>query len=610
MDEILGKAKTVRELLSGTKYSIDYYQREYKWGAKQVAELIRDLTSKFLEDYERGHSREQVEQYGHYFLGSIIISRKNNMNYIIDGQQRLTSLTLLLIYLQNLQQGGEGQVNVEELIFSEKYARKSFNIDVEERTACMEALFEQRSFDDTEQTESVRNTQERYRDIEEQFPEELKSEALPYFVDWLIENVHLVVITAFSDNDAYTIFETMNDRGLSLSPVDMLKGYLLANIEGSDRRTEANNLWKKRVSQLADWDKGEDANLFKNWLRSQYAQSIRERKAGAQPEDFDRIGTEFHRWVRDNHEAIGVTDSEGYFAFIMREFKFYSHQYLRLLDASWKLTGGLEHVYYNTQLGFTLQHLLLLAPLKPDDSDDVVDTKIRIVARFLDILLTRRLWNFRRIGYTTMQYAMYLVMKDIRGKPPKELAATLRRRLDDQEETFDTDYPYYLHQQNRRYIHHLLARITDYIERGSGAPGRYEEYVTKSGKNRYEVEHIWSDHPEWHEDEFNHPHEFSEYRNRIGGLLLLPKSFNASYGDLPYEDKLEHYYSQNILAQTLYPKCYSHSPGFLRFKELSGLPFQAHKEFKKADLDARQKLYREIAKKIWNPELVDEEVVR
>ena len=46
------------------------------------------------------------------------------------------------------------------------------------------------------------------------FPDELRGEALPFFVDWLMENVHLVEITAYSDDDAYTIFETMNDRGL------------------------------------------------------------------------------------------------------------------------------------------------------------------------------------------------------------------------------------------------------------------------------------------------------------------------------------------------------------------------------------------------------------
>ena len=52
MREILGKAKTVRELLKGVKYSIDYYQREYKWHEKQVHELVDDLSNKFLEEHD------------------------------------------------------------------------------------------------------------------------------------------------------------------------------------------------------------------------------------------------------------------------------------------------------------------------------------------------------------------------------------------------------------------------------------------------------------------------------------------------------------------------------------------------------------------------------
>lgn len=45
----------------------------------------------------------------------------------------------------------------------------------------------------------------------------------------------------------------------------------------------------------------------------------------------------------------------------------------------------------------------------------------------------------------------------------------------------------------------------------------------------YEIEHIWADHPQRHTNEFSHPSDLAEHRNRIGGLLLLPKSFNASY---------------------------------------------------------------------------------
>ncbi|MGO8610173.1 hypothetical protein ACC848_45315, partial [Rhizobium johnstonii] len=53
-----GVAKTIAEVLEKKKYSIDYYQLEYKWEAKQLAELIADLTGKFLQIYDGKHSRK------------------------------------------------------------------------------------------------------------------------------------------------------------------------------------------------------------------------------------------------------------------------------------------------------------------------------------------------------------------------------------------------------------------------------------------------------------------------------------------------------------------------------------------------------------------------
>lgn len=122
------------------------------------------------------------------------------------------------------------------------------------------------------------------------------------------------------------------------------------------------------------------------------------------------------------------------------------------------------------------------------------------------------------------------------------------------------------------------------------------------GKNRYEIEHIWADHHEHHADEFSHESEFKAYRNRIGGLLLLPKSVNASIGDDPYAKKRKVYAGQNLFAQSLTEQVAKNNPGFIRFKENSGLPFREHPEFKKADLDARQQLYQRLAEQIWNPD--------
>src|SRR5271166_3683326 len=174
MREILGKAKTVRELLKGVKYSIDYYQREYKWHEKQVHELVDDLSDKFLEEYDPTHPRQKVADYPHYFLGSIIISKKESASYIVDGQQRLTSLTLMLVLLRTLQKDHPEQVNVDELIVSEKYGQKSFNLHVDERAPVMEALYEEKPIDLNGRSESVQNLYQRYGDLEEVFPDELR----------------------------------------------------------------------------------------------------------------------------------------------------------------------------------------------------------------------------------------------------------------------------------------------------------------------------------------------------------------------------------------------------------------------------------------------------
>lgn len=600
MREILGKAKTVRELLKGVKYSIDSYQREYKWHEKQIKELLDDLSEKFLEEYQSVHPRKKVADYPHYFLGSIIISRKESTGFIVDGQQRLTSLTLLLILLRNLQKDRADKVIVDELIFSEQYGQKSFNIDVDERVLAMEALYDGQPIDVTDRTESVQNLIARYCDLEDNFPDELREHALPYFADWLLENVHLVEITAYADEDAYTIFETMNDRGLSLSPTDMLKGYLLANIDES-KRTSANARWRDRIRELNEAGKEVESDCLKAWLRSQYATKIRERKRGAKPEDFDRIGTEFHRWLREASDTVGLEQSEDYYRFIDRDFDFYSRQYLRLMEASETLVPNLAHVLYNAQLGFTLQYMLLLAPLHPDDSKAIIDQKLALVARYLDILLAWRLWNFRSIAYSTMQYAIFRVMFDIRGLDTDSLALKLHESLSKEDQNFTSNDHLRMHQQNRYPLHRILARLTDYVETQSGQPSRYLEYVGE-GKTRYEVEHIWADHAERHTEEFPHPADFTEHRNRIGGLLLLPKSFNASYGDLPFADKLPHYNTHNLLARSLHPQCYEHNPGFLRFVQQSGLPFSPMTIFKKDNLEARSLLYRQIAERIWNPD--------
>ena len=597
-----GNARTIRQLLANTKYQLDYYQREYSWETQHVSELIDDLTSKFLDSYEPGHERTQVRNYGHYFLGSIIISHSDGQRYIVDGQQRLTTLTLILIRLHLLLEDERQKRQVAELIYSLSLGTEGFNLDVPEWKSIMKALYlGDKSFDVSGQPESIRNIAARYNDIEDCF--EIQEQAISFFVDWLLENVYLVEITAYDSRDAYAIFETVNDRGLSLTPADMLRGYLLSSITDTERRNQASEVWRERSQTLKQIGKGEESEAIKAWLRSQYVGTL---DSSDSVRDFDAIGSEFHRWVRDRKDDLGLESSSDFANFIERDFEFYTAWYCRLRNAANSLTDalkhGLEYVYYNAQHNkFTIQYPILLASLHPDDSNAENLQKAQVIATYLDILIYRRIWNLLPIAQRTMADLMPSVIPIIRGKSCSELRDILYRRLQTEVKPFANNRVFGFQGVSRQKIFLILARMTDYVGVQSEESSRYREYM-KTGRNRYEIEHIWANHFEHHADEFSHESEFEAYRNRIGGLLLLPKSVNASIGNALYAKKRKVYAGQNLLAQSLTEQASKNNPGFIRFKEDSGLPFCTHSEFKKADLDARQELYRQLAERIWNSE--------
>ena len=610
MQEIKGDDRSIQELLSGGSYGIDYYQREYKWGRKQLQELLEDLTGRFLESYQPGDAAKEVAHYGHYFLGSVVVSQNGEVRHIVDGQQRMTSLTILLIYLNNLQKERDQQVSIQSMIYADDFGEKKFKMDVPERNDCMEALFNEIPFSTDDVSESVRNLVARYQDLGELFPEELQGDALPLFIYWVIRKVTLIEIIAYADEDAYTIFETMNDRGLSLTPTDMLKGYLLANIDHVEKRLETDRLIKTWLARFAEFGKETDADFFKAWLRSQYARKIRERKKDAKPEDFELIGTEFHRWVRNHASSLGLQNSNDFHRFVMHDLQFYARHYIRLLNATKTRTEELESVRYNADAGFTLQHHVMFAAITPEDAEETAIAKMRVASDFLDSWLNLRFWNSKLNSYSTMSYAVFLVIRSIRGKSLEDIRTILHDQLMKEMEEIDFSTPVGLNQFTAKAIHRQLARFTDWLERQSGGPGHYEEYIVRSCKNAFEIEHIWADHYDRFKDEFDQQNNFDQYRNLIGGLLLLPRKINASLNDRTYEEKLPHYLKQNALAQSLHKDFYSKNPGFLQAITKYDLPFRSHDSFTKADFEERSQLYCQLAALIWSPNrLLDGEAI-
>lgn len=606
---INGYARTVRDLLSNRRYGLEFYQREYSWERTQVEELLVDLISGFGEQRDRAHTRKSVANYRPYFLGPIITTHRDGTDYLIDGQQRLTTLSLLLIHLLHRLPGQDDlHALIRPCISSVKYGEHSFTLDVLEREAVMNALVKASEFDLGDSRASVRNIWARYHDLERLL--ELDEEDLPLFVDWLLEKVVLVEITTSESQMAYEIFETMNDRGLNLTPTDMLKSYLLARIDDHELIHSTEGFWRQRIQELAVQDRNADADFFKAWLRAHYAQSIRERKRQALPRDFDIIGTAFHRWVKDNEDKVSLKNPVDYHRFVDTDMRRMSRHYMRMLEAQARLVDGLEHVRYNAETGFTLQLTVALAAVTPEDDDATAVEKIELVARYLDTFVARRIVNYRNFGYSTVQYTMFNLAKEIRNLELPALRATLLDHLEKDQESFASASKFGMHQQNGRRVRYLLARITDFVERECKGRRVFEELVDRSRKYPYEIEHIWADKYERYSTEFDSLQEFHAARNRFGGLLLLPKDFNASYGAGSYEEKLPHYRAQNLLAASLHPDTYEHNPSFVHFVKKTGLPFKPHPNgFNEADMQERQELYRQLCERVWTVDPFEETAI-
>ena len=596
--------RKVSEVLESKKYTVDYFQREYNWQRRHIEQLINDLTGSFLNEYQQGDNRTEGENYNNYYLGPFVVSEKAGQRSIIDGQQRLTSLTLLLIYLNNLQKTQGLDEKIEPMIFSEHRGIKSFNIQVDERRDCLEKLFQTgvyivRKGDDP----STVNMAERYSDIVELFPEEIKGDSLPFFIDWVKYNVVLVEIIAYSDDNAYTIFETMNDRGLNLTPTEMLKGFILSRFNQPAKRIKANDDWKKSIESLKAFDTNEDQSFFQAWLRACYADTIRPGKAGSQNEDFEKIGTRFHSWVRDNLPKIKLDPvrPEDFERFLTEDFKFYLGAYLRILHAQESLLPGLEHVFYIARWGIATSqsYPLMLAPLSPGDAPEVVDAKIDLVARYIETFVVRRSINFRKFSASSIRYTMYSLVKEIRGKDVPTLRALLAAKLKELDTSWNEFKNFGIHGQNRKFVKFLLSRITAYVEQGAGMTSTFQTYHESPGGKPFEVEHIWADNMALQTEKFEDANDFSDWRASIGALLLLPNGTNQSYNDKPYAEKLPHYQKENLLARSLCALAYKNNPNFTKWFASRGLPFRAHDEFKKADIDLRQALYQKICEDIW-----------
>lgn len=547
-------AKPLKEVLYEKKYQVDYFQREYKWQRKHIEQLIVDLEASFMSNYEDNHQRHDVANYNSYYLGPIVISEKGALRSIVDGQQRLTSLTLLLIFLNNIQT--DNDVDLVPFIKSKKYGKLSYNIEVPDRTKVLDSIFEKSDFNISEiEDESIQNMIDRYQDIESLFPEVLKTDKLLMFIDWVKEKIVFVEIIAYSDENAYTIFETMNDRGLNLTPTEMLKGFLLTNVKNEEKIIELNDVWKETISKMHSISNNEDLEFMRAWLRGHYAQTIRSRTKDSGNEDFEKLGTKFHTWIKDNAKRIGLKNSEAFFYFIKSDFKFYSRVYFKIIDGIQNKNKDLEHLYLssNWSIATSLSYPLLMAPIEILDDENTINEKLSIVSKFLDIYSTLRTFDNKLITQSAIRYSIYLLVRKIRNTSIEELRNILIDELTEYDEVITRISRFDATKASQKFLRYVFARIIYYTERKYGNKEViFHDLSSTRKKNRYNLAQlVLSGNFDKYLNQFTSESEYNSTVNQIGNFVYVPNPIKGVLDSISSEEKLMHLQNQCEITKSV-----------------------------------------------------------
>lgn len=613
MKRIKAVQSTVSDLFANSRYQIDYYQRTYRWEQKHAQQLIDDLEEHFEAAYQDGTTIAAAAKNDEYFLGSVIIAQHGRSRFIVDGQQRLTTLLLVLIALHHRLPPGRARNDVTRLIAGSDTRRPRFPLDIEDREACLRGLFRTGTYVADQKDRIGRALSERYELLATDIGRDISDTQISAFASWLMNRVVLVKITAESETDAYTIFETMNDRGLSLTPTEMLRGHLLSNVASPKRRQTASDAWMHVISRLMDLDeevgresiKPEDA--IQAWLRGQHAETstrysreIQEADRG----DFEQIGNEFHRWVRKNSTPLGLDDEAAIVRFITRDFQFYADWYIRLRRAARELCPGLEDVRHVGAHSFNLQFMVLLSALRVGEQEEISLRKIRIVSAYLDIRLHRRLWQGDGIGQTQMRDEMFRVAKSLRGKSPRAIAKTLLRELET-ESDFEDAPDLSLAQRNKHVIRVFLARLTCFVEEKMKATPSFDDYLA-TGINGYEIDHVIPNRFDKFRKHWDNKRDFDEERGFIGGLVLVSTTVNRELGSKLFASRRPKYRQENLLARSLDQEAYFPRSPIRSVNSRHSLKFKHYDRFGAIELHERQALLKQVAERIWSPDRIRE----
>ena len=510
------KIKLLEFIGNGKKtFNIPVYQRNYDWKEEQCRKLFEDIQNIVKSDYEIEH-----------FLGTVVyVSSKAEMNFneyiLIDGQQRITSVMLLLKVLHEKITKEDYKEEIwEEYLINKRVPEENLRIrlkPVESDGMPYKKLIEENDISLTSNVCKNYKLFEKMVEGSSYSPEEI------YKALGKIELVYIQLEKGKKSENPQMIFESLNSTGLSLTQGDLIRNYLLMNHEYEKQKMLYKNFWleiEKKITNEKISDFVRDYLTMKNGTIS----------------NKNKVYEDFKKYIKQNDENM---DEEG----ILEELKTYSEYY------RWFLNGDSPNEKINEKLEeFRYLRNTTVYPLILSVFEDTYSYKNITENELLDILDLLISYIFRRsvCGYTTnslnkifASIVTSLESKEIYNQIEKKLMNKSRKSIFPRDEEFKAEF-----------------MKCNFYNKGTGHD--FCIYTLRSldnlkNKEQIDMKNITIEHimpqtlnSEWKielgSNKFEQIH--SEYLNTIGNLTLT--GYNPELSNKSFELKKDSYKDSNI----------------------------------------------------------------
>jgi len=612
--EIQPDKQNLEQTFSTTVYYIDFYQRDYKWTEEPVRRLLDDIFYQFEETYQKHADLEPKKEninarYPWYYLNTYVTNNVGGRVFVVDGQQRLTTLTLVLLKMLLLAKSFKSKTDkwIERKISGYSGTELQFWMNHVRHLKVLERLMEgaDPTVIDTSSGITATNMVNNYKLISDELDGRLTTaHKFDTFVHYFLLRLVLINLSVETKH-VPMVFEVINDRGVKLRPYEILKGKLLGQIDKIELESgKYNELWESSVGAINAFRDDEIDSFFRYWLKAKYSDN---RKAG------QRFDGEYHREIfkADLNESLKLDHNPaGVKSFLSGPFRYFTRLYQDLLNAAKEEGQSNPAVFFNGLNEQDSQFMLILSACKVNDPEE--EQKIEVVAACLDRMFT--LLQLQG-AYDSNEFAsrLFEVSADLREKSTEEIPGVFEKHLllelterrgSEVKEAFSYSLfkPMSIDRLNTRFTRYIFARIDRTLAGGMKQSPKHalRDLVTLRGtKNGFHIEHILSRNDANLALFENDDERFEQERNRLGGVLLLKGKDNISSGNEPFSKKLKSYANTLLWNETLREDTYKSKIDFKSFAEENGLEFKSHNQFGPQELEERQKLLFALCNVTW-----------